>query len=609
MILCGDRMGSILDVLKDKPSDTLTVYGCDTETYADSDNYGLKSIQIWNPNESHYFTSYDYDISNVDIRQIICKQFVDWLSTLSDSVVIAFFNMAFDFSQIVYYLVNLGPWEYIPNDQVKAKVRKNCFTILETDMNIYKVQINTGDAYITFMDVANFLTATTLNKACNEWIGESKVEVETKRFPKAYPTEIEKEYAMKDAELTYKLFCKLDDEGVVEKTKYVTIAGRTMGHFKEFIKHNYGLTFNQFAYGDYKDEECEEFALEWESVLRDFTRGGICRAFRIGLFRNCHHIDARSMYPTQCDQEYIPHGPVLYKPPTDGEYTTIHFPKGYFRLKEGKISCIQFRRKSQCCQYAYDKVYEPSEYVESMFLDGTFPIWDAEYQIVLECFDVEELDDSKKVYVEMIKNVVLRDYIRTLYTGKQNNTGTKKYYYKILMNALYGKFLTRPDGVLIDYSTGDRVKVEQDGKKTYYLPLGNWIAMMGRVTLMKCLLSIPKENLLYCDTDSCIYIGAVHPNVVMGKNLHEWGIENDDFDAWIVGPKTYQELNADGSLITKCAGLSNDVREKLPFMALEEGKTFVVSKARRDPITWAINIKPTEFTISTKATSFRGGGI
>ena len=124
---------------------------------------------------------------------------------------------------------------------------------------------------------------------------------------------------------------------------------------------------------------------------------------------------------------------------------------------------------------------------------------------------------------------------------------------------------------------------------------------------MKCLLSIPKDNLLYCDTDSCIYIGDIHPKVTIGKYLGEWGIENDNFSAWIVGPKTYQELNEDGSLITKCAGLSNEVRAQLPFMALEEGKTFLVNKARRDPETWAINIMPTEFTISTKAQAFRGG--
>ena len=577
-------MGSILETLG--KNDIFTVYGCDTETYNDNDQYGLKSIQIYNPKESHYFISSNYETDDDTIRSEICAQFVDWLKSLSGSVVVCFFNMAFDFSQVVKYLVLDSGLEYLPNDQVKVKVRKGCLTILETDTNIYKVQINTGDAYITFVDVANFLTATSLNKACKDWINDSKVEVESKKFPKQRPTEKEQEYAMKDAELTYRLFMKLDEEGVIEKTKYVTIAGRTMGHFKDFIKRNYGLTFNQFAYGYYKDDECEEMALEWEAVLRDFTRGGICRAFQTGLFHDCHHIDARSMYPTQCDLPFIPHGPVLRQP--------------------RKISGIQFRRKSQCCQYAWDKVFEPSEYVDSMFLDGTFPIWDAEYQVMLECFQCDDLDDSKRVYVEMTPNIVLKDYINYLYDGKQNNTGTKRNYYKILMNSLYGKFLTRPDGIMIDYSNGERRKVAEDGKRTYFLPLGYWIAMMGRVTLMKCLLSIPKENLLYCDTDSCIYIGDKQPNVVLGKNLHEWGIENDNFDAWIVGPKTYQELNKDGTLITKCAGLSNDVRKTVKFMEIEEKKTFVIGKAKRDPNTWAINIKQTQFSVSTKAGLLRG---
>ena len=600
-------MGSILDLLKTDDKDIITIYGCDTETYADNGEYGLKSIQIWNPDNQLYITSHDYALPNVDIRQIICSKFGEWLCTLTGKVIVAFFNMQFDFSQIVYWLVHSSGWEYLNPEDIRGKVRKGCFTILETDTNIYKVTINTGPAYIVFMDVANFLTATSLNRACSEWIGECKVDVDSKKFPKAFPTDLEKQYAMKDAELTYKLFVKLDQEGVIEDTSYVTIAGRTMGHFKDYIKRNFGLSFNQFAYGEYEDSEVEEMALEWEGVLRPFTRGGICRAFRTGLFTNCHHIDARSMYPSQCDLDKIPHGPVLYHLPKDKDYTTIYYPVGHFYLKEGKISGIQFRRKSQCVQYAWTKVYEPSEYVDDMYLDGTFPIWEAEYKILLECFHCDDLDDSKRVYVEMIDNHVLKKYIRFLYDGKMNNKGTKRNYFKILMNALYGKFLTRPDGVLIDYSEGERRKVMQDGKRTYYLPLGNWIAMMGRVSLMKCLLSIPKDNLLYCDTDSCIYIGDIHPNVKIGKYLGEWGIENDNFSAWIVGPKTYQELNEDGTLITKCAGLSNEVRAQLPFMALEEGKTFLVNKARRDPETWAINIMPTEFTISTKAQAFRGG--
>lgn len=63
-----------------------------------------------------------------------------------------------------------------------------------------------------------------------------------------------------------------------------------------------------------------------------------------------------------------------------------------------------------------------------------------------------------------------------LYEGKKNNKGAKRLYYKYLLNALYGKFLTRPDGISIDYFEEDdgwkRVKLASE-KTTYYLPLGN----------------------------------------------------------------------------------------------------------------------------------------
>lgn len=64
--------------------------------------------------------------------------------------------------------------------------------------------------------------------------------------------------------------------------------------------------------------------------------------------------------------------------------------------------------------------------------------------------------------------------------------------------------------------------------------------------------SIPPEDALYCDTDSLIWKGDSFPDVKLGKGLGEWGVENDHFKCNIVGPKAYQELNSDGTLITKC---------------------------------------------------------
>lgn len=602
-----NRMGILDYVKEDKPKKIksekdLVYWGIDTETYVEGDEYGLISIQIWNPTESRYFSHPTYDESESEIRLHICNQFFNWMNGLNGYHVLAFFNMDFDFSQFSYNLINNSPWTYEYDNHYP---KKGTISILESDSNIYKCTIETEMATIIMIDIANFLTATNLDTACRQWINEQKIDLDTKRFPKKPASDLEKSYAMHDAEITQKLCVQLLKSEVLEGVKYITIAGRTLGHFRDFIKQKYGLTFDEFAYGTDDKELIESYKEKIEKVMRPFTRGGICRAFQTGLFKDCHHIDARSMYPSQMDLEYIPHGALLDEPPKDKRYATIYFPVGRYELRADKISNIQFRTKAQCQQYAYHKIHNPAEYVDSVFFDGTFPIWEMEYQIFKECFQpVGEVDDSKRLYIEMKRNVVLKAYIEMLYEGKTKYTGTKKYYYKILMNSLYGKFLSRPDGTAISYESG-RHKVAESDRPTYYLPLGNWIAMMGRVSLMKCLLSIPKENLIYCDTDSCIYKGEIHPSVEIGKNLGQWGIENDDFDCWVVGPKTYQELNHDGSLITKCAGLSNDVRQSIGFMELQEDKVYHVHKARRNKTNWAIEIRPIEFKISIKAQALK----
>ena len=328
-------------------------------------------------------------------------------------------------------------------------------------------------------------------------------------------------------------------------------------------------------------------------------RGGICQAFQKGLFYDAHHIDARSMYPSQMVLPRIPHGQLLTEKP-DYPHATIYYPTGYLKLKPGKLAYLQFRRKSQCERYAWINQYQPGEYVNDCVLDGTLALWDAEIEIITECYETIDWDLGKRVYVEMIENTLLQPYIRELYKGKQTNTGTKKYYYKILLNALYGKFLSRPDGINMSYADGYRHKIEQDDKRTYYLPLGMFIAMMGRVTLFKAILSLPSENVLYCDTDSIIYIGDQEPNVSIGKDLGQWGIENDNFDAYIVGAKTYQERNRDGSVLTKCAGLSSRISATLGFMDIYMGASFDVLKSKRDPDYWFITLEKTTFKIDCK---------
>ena len=600
-------MGSIVE----KCCNGRAIYGVDTETYNDAGHMGLKSIQIWGDLNHHYFTSYDFNQPDENIRTEICSYFFRWMEGLQSDTTLAFFNLDFDFSQIVKNLVQNSPWDYV--DKVdRGRLKKGTFAILESDQNIYKCTLKLESGFtVTFLDIANFLTATTLDKACDEWLGLHKLELPAKKFPKRSAVGIEIDYAMRDAELTCKLYQKLDSEGVTEGVDYVTIAGRTMGHFKEFLKKNYGMTFEEYCYNT-KDRDFVELCnYEWEDILRESLRGGVCMAVHKGLYARCKHIDAVSMYPSQMVKDWIPTGAVLDSIP-DCNYTTIHFPTCYLTLKPGKLPYLQWNSNAQCIQYQYKHLYKAGEYVKDAYLDGSHAFWNDEWEIIKECYDIVDFSDNPK-YVRLKRNKALKEYITYLFQGKKNNKGTKKYFFKILMNSLYGKFLSRPDGKRISYENGERHTVAETDKRLYYLPLGSWIAMGGRVSLFKCLLSLDPKDVLYCDTDSCIYKGDKDPDVEIGDNLGQWQIENSDFDAWIVGPKTYQELNHKvikklpyNPLVTKCAGINADVRAKIKFTELKEGGIWTVTRAHRDKETWAKNVIQIPYEINCRVSVLHG---
>lgn len=325
------------------------------------------------------------------------------------------------------------------------------------------------------IDTSNFAQGVKLNDACKSWLNEEKVNIESKIFPKQRPTPIEKEYAMQDARLTLKLFKKFIEESVIENRTY-TIAGRTIKHFKDFCKEEYGTTLEKLLFlsddKDYIEEQKELF----EQELRKGVRGGICQAYQKGIHEHVNHIDARSMYPTQCIRNLYPCGGLLKDPPS-GRYTEILYPIGWYRLKDGKVPCMQWTNKANCERYTYLHTYECGEYVKDFFLDGSFPIWKDEYDIIKQQYEVYNEMIKKRWYIRMNDNVVLKDYVNRLYDGKKNNKGAKRLYYKYLLNALYGKFLSRPDGISMDYIYSEidrewkRIKVPSV-KSTYYLPLG-----------------------------------------------------------------------------------------------------------------------------------------
>lgn len=281
-------------------------FGCDTETYNDNGEKGLKSIQIATRDNSYYFTTDDWLQDDQTIRYEICNKFFTWLFSLDKDVNIAFFNLNFDSSQFLKWLVAESG---LIIEREGYYCNKGHIKILESERKIYSIQIRPENGrLIRMIDIANFLQGVTLNQACLSWIGKEKVDIPTKVFPKLPATDIEKEYAITDAKLTYELYIKLINENVIEGHKTLTIGARTLRHFKQFMSESFNMSLMDYFYKGASKEEIEEITQQFENEIRQGVRGGICQAWHKGFFKNCIHIDAKSMYPSQMVRDFIPVG-------------------------------------------------------------------------------------------------------------------------------------------------------------------------------------------------------------------------------------------------------------------------------------------------------------
>ncbi len=594
-------------------------YGIDTETYTRGGE-GLLSIQIYGKDTSEYI-GVDRDIIDLpdeDIRYILLDEFQYFLGTLENDSIFYFFNLKFDFSQMEKYFLT----HYEISDEFNLK--KGQISILQSPNRIYSIRFRSpiSGRMVYFHDLFNLVNSS-LDSACYTFLGERKIEIGDKNFSKRTPTYREVQYAKKDAELTYKLAMALKDIDGFDLTSSITIGARTLNLFKDIIRcksstydvAGHTIHLNGHPYTDLWSyfELDKDILQEYEDWIRLGVRGGITQAYQIGVFDDCVHLDINSAHPSQMVKE-IPYGAMLDDIP-DGSYSYMAFPKGYFKLKRGGLKIMTFRSKAYCLRYhnlRTGEELEPAVFASSFYLDGSFGIWKDEYEQILSQYDFDPDEPTIFKYFKTRKDQRLSALIGALYEGKETASGAKRTVFKYLLNSLYGKFLTRPDGKTIEYVKEDgkikRKVVTDEGRKTVHLALGSWISMMTRVQLIEACLSVPRDTLLYCDTDSVIFTRYDNweKDFVLGDELGSWALESKPSNVNIIGPKTYQEV-IDGKVITKCAGLSRRISAKIAYGDLVEGLEVMRLKAERNPETLAIRLVERPFSVSTKPTIYMGG--
>ena len=590
-------------------------YGIDTETY-NQGGLGLKSIQIYGKNEEKYIAITPGIVHKSDevIRYHLLDELFEFFESRVTDTAFYFFNLTFDFSQMEKYFVE----RYEQSDEFHLK--KGECNIVQSPNRMYSVKFRTKTGRMIYFYDLWLLTASNLNASAKAFVGDAKIFIDDKNFEKGVPSPTEKKYAMKDAELTYKLAMALKNIHGFDLTEKMTIGARSLALFNEVIK-------SEGEYIDIAGMRCptpgtsakdihEYFGIKsmdvrkFELMLRRSTRGGICQAFQTGIFKKCVHIDIHSAHPSQM-VKFIPYGPMLDDKPT-GDYDTVVYPEGDFVLKPGGLKMMSFTSKANCLRYQHISENEPGILVEDFSLDGSYGIWKDEYDLIVSQYDFS--GDIKEYYFKSRADPRLSSLVKTLYHGKETAEGARRNVYKYLLNSLYGKFLTRPDGEKITYTLEDgkvlRHKEKDDTRKPVALPLGSWIATQTRVQLMTTALKVRdyNKNLLYCDTDSLIfkYYDGWEKAIPIGDKLGDWGIESMPEKVNIVGPKTYQEV-INGKTYTKCAGLSHSVSDMIPFGELKDGYETTCLKAERDPDTLAISLNERPFTVSTKPQLYHGG--
>lgn len=605
----------------------LPVYGFDTELYTVDGRQSLKSIQVSTPDgDEVYITTDDWDRDDWSIREDICHQFAEWIReefTDHGGIIVAH-NLEFDFSQIIKCFRK----EFTYTEK-EGKKDDNTIMVREDPQKVYSATITVGKYSLYFRDTFKFATGS-LQKVAKDWkLTLQKVEIDSKIFPKAPATEEERHYAMVDAHVARELWNKLQSAGLVNETQYSTAGSATIGNFMDYLdrchynfyKLFYGVNTYKAGWQDEVKEKQEEFE---ECGLRYSNKGGLTIPNRKGIHEHVDHYDYNSMYPSQMVHTYTPVGCVLREPPKSGvliscgelpkgetlgmrtPYTYLLAPRGEFRLKEGMVPCIQWKTINQCRMYSLDKEYTPSDYVGDFFLDGSFHFWKDEWDIILQCYDFVGDEGDDFIYFECMNNVLLRNYVNTVYNKKRNATNeSERNLAKMYLNSLYGKFLSRPDGERITYRNGVREREDVDDREMYYLPLGSWIAMMGRVTLMKAILSLehPSEDFYYSDTDSIFCRHGAKLDISIGKELGQAKMEHEDVMMSLIGAKTYQLMWEDEEgvqVVTKCAGLSTEITDRLAFGELQEGNVYMKNQAIRNPDTEAKEVRQMPHIVSTR---------
>ena len=315
--------------------------------------------------------------------------------------------------------------------------------------------------------------------------------------------------------------------------------------------------------------------------------------------------DINSLYPWAMYECLLPYGyPMFFEghPVKDEKYPLfiVHM-KCTFELKPGHLPTLQLKNNRRYVETEYLTTSRVK--VGRHWDNEPVEMWltSVDYQLLLDHY---ELDDVTYINGFKFKGVVgmFKDYIDHWMHIKETTTGALRQLAKLMLNSLYGKFATNPKArkkyPYLDQETGV-VKYrysEYEERDPVYTAMGCFITAYARDKTIRSA-QANYARFIYADTDSLKLEGHEEP---LGLEVHPtrlgaWKDEGDFTDSKWLRAKTYM-VTVDGKTKVTCAGMPDNVKEKVTYGNFCPGSTFTGKlMPRRYP--GGIVLEDTTFTI------------
>ena len=517
-------------------------------------------------------------------------QFIEWCkSDKKENYTVYFHNLKFDGEYIFSYLLNNG-YEVIRD---KKDRKDNTFTCLISDTGqFYSIEIyftvnKKHSNKVTIMDSLKILNFSVdqIAKDFSLPIRKLDLDYKTIREEGHVLTELEVDYIRNDVEIMARALDIMFKEGLTK----MTIGSDALSSYKSMVS-SFNMYFPVLPY-------------EIDQDIRRSYKGGFTwlspKYTEKDVKEDIIVIDSNSMHPSHMLNDYMPIGHPVY---FEGEYKEdICYPLYIvtltcsFKLKEGKIPCIQLKNTLG---------FLPNEYIETT--DGelvTLTLTSVDVKLFFMQYDVDNIVWHGGYKFRRLKGL-FTNYInywtsQKVQAKKDKNTALYRIA-KLMLNSLYGKFGLNPnvrgkyprldDGGVVRYELG-----EKEIRDSVYCPVASFITAYSRYDIITnsqairdySIKTYGKDYYIYSDTDSihCLKLSEEELSKIVEIDEYKLGaykVESTAVRGIYIRQKCYVEEAPDGSLNTTIAGLPKKLGKYVNMDTFKKGFSVKASEEDKD---------------------------